>query len=80
MAIFLGGGADGPAPGKREAILRKGEIEMSIGRQEESGGTGASASTSACAGATDGVHLGGDDVPVKEGLRVSTAATCAAVL
>ena len=72
----MGGGADGPAPGKREAILRKGEIEMSIGRQEESGGTGASA----YAGATDFVHLGGDDVPVKEGLRVSTAPTCAAVL
>ena len=23
VAIFLGGGADGPAPGKREAILEK---------------------------------------------------------
>ena len=33
MAIFLGGGADGPAPGKREAILRK--DAMSKGGQEE---------------------------------------------
>ena len=28
----------------------------------------------------DGVHLDGDDVPVKEGLRVSAATTCAAML